>query len=474
MKSLVILWILIFAQWHVFSTETECDLNFDNKDPSHILAQMEAIYSMDMEKSQLCFSMLKSFLIETTNSASETNLNSNKNIINTFYTDHRQENLERIQYLMSLLLENPDELQTITPDAHPELQAKGGIRIKSSFTHMNRIHSILSRPTPSDSEPSYLEKQIQQLQLELQQQSQAPIFWNPYLAQPLQGIPIEKQLNIAEEKALENTEQEIEIASVDLQPTKKQKKTSDKEYIWVETFHIEFPSTTLCKKSFDEISTAIFTAFKTYENVLTDFINNHKDMDFIYTNIIEWLDSIHNQSEQTSQNRHPIASNLTTYNMSIDQIPDFILNAMTSAQQESFTYMMNLVRKYTWMQNLYFEYRKCAPQIFQEQIWISYSAPAPFNVAVDPHNALPPNSTENTDISLSDINILYELSIQTPPFASSFKQSYPIRIFRQSNVNWNDFTENDIRKRYEPQWDNLLQFLQDFISRNRTYLDVSL
>ena len=146
------------------------------------------------------------------------------------------------------------------------------------------------------------------------------------------------------------------------------------------------------------------------------------------------------------------------------QIPDFILNSMTLEQKESFTHIMNLIRKYTWMKNLYFEYRKCLPQIFREHIWISYTAPAPFNEE---------NPKNRVQQALPNIDISYELSSYTPHYLSSLKQSTPLRTLQESSVPWNNFNSNNIKNNYESEWSNTLQFLQHFISQKREYLHVS-
>ena len=139
---------------------------------------------------------------------------------------------------------------------------------------------------------------------------------------------------------------------------------------------------------------------------------------------------------------------------------------MTDEQKEKLLRIINLSRKYSWMYNLHFEYRKCLPKVFREHLLVSYSAPAPL-LAETPN---PASQNEKP----SDIDLLYEFSIHTPPFASSFKQSYPLRIFRQSYADWDDFTSNDLKNRYEPEGSETLQFLKQFILQNRTYLDVSL
>ncbi len=455
MKRLFILWVLTFTQWNAFSTN--CDLTFDNKEPSHIVEQMEKIYSMDIEQGLLCFSTLKTSLLETSTNTTQTskaNPMERQTLIDRFYGNYRQENLERIEYLMSLLVESSNDVKNIKPDAHPILQDPDLSLIKTPFfTHMNQTQAILSRSIPSDSELSTLEEQIKKLQ----PQSKFPMFLNPYLglSLPIKDINLENSSDIPE-----NTEQNITTINIDSTP----EENSKQEQVWTETVHIEFPAIFVCTRPDNEMARTFSAASKVYENTLADFISSHADMDFIYTNIMEWIDLVNNQDGQNLQNSHPILD-LTTYNMNVNQIPDFILNSMTVEQKESFTHTMNLARKYTWMQNLYFEYRKCFPQVFREHIWISYTAPVPFTTEENPNNTL--------QQTLSDIDILYEFSSYTAPFASSFKQSIPLRILQESNVHWNDFTSNDIRNRYEPKWNNTLQFLQHFISRNRKYLDVS-
>ena len=133
MKFLFILCVLILTQWNAFSLD--CSLTFDNKEPAYIVEQMEKIHSMDIEQGLLCFSMLKTFFIERTPEpalTSETN-EEDRQYINDLllYENDRRENLERIEYLMSFLLENPIDFTNINPQIHPTIQKKDLFLIKS-------------------------------------------------------------------------------------------------------------------------------------------------------------------------------------------------------------------------------------------------------------------------------------------------------------------------------------------------------
>lgn len=448
------IWALTALQWNVFSLD--CGFNFDsNKDPSHVLKHITAIDQMPADKAVLCFNELKSLLIET---EPQTNISDNNTQnIDFAYENHRQENLERIQQLILLTNENQNKIQKITPPLHPEISGNNMFVIKTTLTQINQINFIAGKPVFSES-PSDLERQVEKLQ----PQQQNPMLWNPYLRLPWTLPQRDNFLDKLAQEPTQNTEQ----AASRFHPNRKKEniQPDSQQYIWTENIHIEFPTIILCRKPADELSQSFFTAFKNYEKELVDFTNNHIEIRHIYINIMEWLDSIRNQEGQNLPNTHPLF-NFAVYNIQFNQIPDFILNSMTDEQKEKLLRIINLSRKYSWMYNLHFEYRKCLPKVFREHLLVSYSAPAPL-LAETPN---PASQNEKP----SDIDLLYEFSIHTPPFASSFKQSYPLRIFRQSYADWDDFTSNDLKNRYEPEGSETLQFLKQFILQNRTYLDVS-
>ena len=448
MKLLLILCVL--TQWSAFGED--CPLTFDNKEPSHILEQMEQIYSMDIDQGLFCFNRLKTFLTEEFSSAPADFLTADAQNTRRLlpYRDDRQENMERIEYLMSLLLTNSNNTADITPQAHPALREKNLFFVKTTLTHINQKRSLSSRPPQEeDEEYSQTEKQIKQFQ----SQPQHSVFLNPYLgfAPPLAEPPSKPP--ISSEDAEDSPP---DITAVNLYDAPEG--TRSKEHLWTETIHIEFPSIVLCKQPMDSTAKIFAGALKIYENAVTDFANNNTDTDLLYTDTMKWIHLEKNQEGQSLQNSHS-TFDTAVYNVNIHQIPDFILSGMTSEQRNSFTYMMNLVRKYIWMKNLYFEYRKCLPQIFREHIRLSYTAPTPFD-------------KESFEVS-PGVGISYELSSYTPPFASSFKQNTPLRSLQESHIQWDNFHSNNIRNKYESEWISTLQFLQNFISQKRTYLNVS-
>lgn len=459
MKSLLTLWVLIFIQWQAFSFD--CNLTFNNKTPSHIMSQMEEIYLMNMETGLVCFHELKNFLIEPIPVESKTE--NIKDILDNIYGNNHQENMERIQYLMSLLMENTGNIQKIAPRMHPEVSSQQMFPMRTTVTQITQTPSITGKPVLPDDRLSDLDKQVKQLQ----PQQQMPMLWNPYFFLPL--TPSERDL--ISQRSFHTPEAQgikIDTLNVDSTMNQKPKQSFEEEYVWTETFHIEFPAISVCKKPADEMSKLFQTTFKNYQVAIVEFTDSHTDMELIYVDIMEWLDSIRNQNGYNLQNTHPFFD-VTAFSAQLNQIPDFIMDGMTPEQKENFNHMMDLIRKYIWMYNLYFEYRKCLPTLFREHLLFSYSVPVPLEITPDSQRL----SEDNLDISLSDINFLYEFSAYTAPFVSPFKQNYPLRLFRQNNVSWNDFTSNDLRSRYEPEWQNTLEFLKYFISRNRMHLDVS-
>ena len=367
--------------------------------------------------------------------------------------------MERIQYLMSLLTENYNDAQEISPQLHKEISEDDMFPIKITLTQINQTQFVTSVPVFSETS-SDLDKQVERLQ----PRQQTPMLWNPYLRLPWM-LPQRDTFMAEPLQAPNPAEQTAQMDNPDGTIKQNPKKPDEQKYTWTENIHIEFPSIILCRKPSDELSQAFFTAIKNYEKELIDFTDNHIEIRRTYINIIDWLDSIKNQEGQNLQNAHPLF-NFTVYNIQFNQIPDFILNSIDEEQKEKLIHIINLSRRYSWMNSLYFEYRKCLPTIFRENLLISYSAPIPLQMESPSRPSLQAEQ-------LSDIDILYELSIHTSPFASSFKQSYPIKIFRQSYVDWNDFTLNDLKVRYEPEWSEALQFLQQLILQNRTHLDVS-
>ena len=450
------IWALTAVQWNVFGSD--CGFTFDSKDPSHILEYITAIGLMPDEKAVLCFYELKSFLIDT---EPQTHiLDNNKQIIEFAYENHRQENLERIQYLMPLVLESQNDTQKIKPQLHPEISRDNTFPINITLTQINQTNFIAGKPVFSET-PSDLERQVEKLQ----PQQQNPMLWNPYLRLPWMLPQRDSFLDKLAQEPTQNTEQTASHVHSNKEEGYRLYQSDSQKYIWTENIHIEFPTIILCRKPSDELSQAFLSTFKNYEKELVNFTNKHVEIRNIYVNTMEWLDSVKNQEGQNLPNAHPLF-NFAVYNIQFNQIPDFILNSMTDEQKEKLAHIIKLSRKYSWMYNLHFEYRKCLPKVFREHLLISYSAPAPLLTDTS-------NSASQND-KLSDIDLLYEFSTHTPPFASSFKQSYPIRIFRQSYADWGDFTSNDLKNRYEPEWSEILQFLRQFILQNRTYLDVSL
>ena len=449
MKRLFIL--CIFIQWSAFGSD--CDLTFDNKEPSRILEQMQAIDLMDAEKALICFNDLKSFLIE----AVPDNINStdvHTPTTDTVYDNPRQENLERIQYLMSLIIENQSDMQHITPQLHSEMKSENTFPIKVTSTKINQIQSITNKPLLSDETFSDLDQHV----TKIQPQRQMPMLWNPIFpwTLPQQNLFTDRSVH-----APANTNQETEIVNPGTIVEQTHRKPVEQKQIWKETIHIEFPSIVICRQPADEISQELHKAFLHYASEISDFTDSHPDIVRIYVNIVEWKDSVRNQGVQSLQSSYSLFD-FSSYSAHFSQIPDFITNNLTSEQKESLAQIINLSSKHFRMYNLHFEYRKCLPKVFQEYLLISYSAPTPSQA--DTHSPPAP---------LSDIDLLYKLSVHTPLFASSVKQSYPLRMFRQSHIDWDDFSENDMRSRYEPEWDNTLQFLKNLILQNRNYLNVS-
>lgn len=503
MKHLFILWIL-FSQWQVFSSE--CGLTFDNKNPDHIMNHVEEIYLMDMETGLLCFNELKTFLIEPWVSKNSTAKNI-QDIIDNIYGNDHQDNLERIEYLMSLLL-NTSNIQDVKPSAHSEISSQQMFPIRITLAQITQTPTITSSLAEAENIPSDLDTQIKQLQ---SQRQQTPMFWNPYFFFPPADLDRDLILQGSSRTPPQNQSAAIDTLNADSTTDQQPRQSFAEEYIWTETFQIEFPAIVVCRASTDDISRLLFKALKQYEYELTEFTDQNADMEQIYTDIMEWLDSIRNQNGYNLQNTHPIFD-VTSYSVQLNQTPNFILNGMTAEQKEKFTDMMSLVRKYAWMYNLHFEYRKCLPTAFREHLLLSYSASTPLEMTLDPEK-----STENH----LDINIFYEFSAYTPPFASPFKQSYPLQVLQQNNVSWNDFESNELRSRYEvnwvedkeceekkknkeaeesteennnkkgkesieenteeeeckkipeSKWNTTLEFLETFISKNRTYLNVS-
>ena len=453
------IWVLTAVQWNTFGSD--CGFTFvdNNKDPSDILEHITAIHQMSAKKAVLCFNELKSVLIDT---EPQTNISgSNKQSIDFAYENHRQENMARIQHLMPLVIENQNEIQKMTPPLHPEISKYNMFGIQTTFTQMSQTNFIAGKPVFSET-PSDLERQVEQLQ----PQKQNPMLWNPYLHLPWM-LP---QRDTFLDKLVQEPIQDTEQTAHSFQPIKEKDlrlyQSGNQQYFWTENIHIEFPSVILCRKPADELSQAFFTTFKDHAKELVDFTNKFMEIRNIYEHIMEWLDSVKNQEGQNLPNIHPLF-NFAVYNIQWNQMPDFILNSMTDEQKEKLTHIINLSRKYSWMYNLHFEYRKCLPKVFREHLLISYSAPTPLQTT-DSSKPFPQIE------KLSNIDILYEFSIHTPPFASSFKQSYPIRILQQSYAKGDDFTSNDLKNRYEPEWSETLQFLRQFILKNRAYLDVSL
>ena len=450
MKKYFFIWALTAVPWNVFSLD--CGFTFENKEPSHILEHLTAIDLMPAEKAVLCFNELKYFLIDTEPQIHISD--NNKQSIEFAYENPRQENLERIQQLIPLLIENQNKIQKITPPLHPEIEKHNMFTIKTTLTHINQTNFITGRSVFSEM-PSDLERQVEQLQ----PQQQNPMLWNPYLHIPWMLPQRENFLDKLTQKSAQNTEQAVDHFYPSKEEEHRLHQFGSQQYIWTENIHIEFPTLILCRKPSDELSQTFFSIFKNHETELVNFTNNHIEIREIYVNIMEWLDSVKNQEGQNLPNTHPLF-NFAVYNIQWNQIPDFILNSMTDEQKENLAHIINLSRKYSWMYNLHFEYRKCLPKTFREHLLISYSTPSPL-LTTDPSQHFPQAE------KLSDIDLLYEFSIHTPPFASSFKKSYPIRIFRQSYADWDDFTSNDLTKRYEPEWNNTLQFLKQFILQNR-------
>ena len=485
MKQLFMLWILIFTQWQVFSSD--CNLTFDNQTPSYVMSQIEEIYLMDMETGLVCLHELKAFLIEPSPHVDDITQNI-QNILHDLYGNNHQENLERMQYLMSALLNNQDGIQNIKTRMHPEISSQQMFPIRTTPTQITLTPSITSKPVlPGDKSP-HLDKEIEQLQA----QQKTSTLWNPFffLLPPLpeRDIILQRPSHTSENQEI------IDTLNVDSSDAQQPRPSFAEEYVWTETLQIEFPAIIVCKQPADEMSNLFFTTLKKYEAELVEFTDNHIDMETVYMDIMEWLDSIRNQNGNNLQNTHPVFE-IITYSTQLNQIPDFIMNGMTPEQKENFDHMMNLVKKYSWMYNLRFEYRACLPTAFRERLLFSYSVPVPLEITLDSQTL----SEDHLDIRLSDINIFYELSAYTSSFVSPFKQSYPLRVFRQNNVSWNDFTSNELRNRYEANWvedkkckedkankekeecgkipesywNTTLEFLKNFISKNRMYLNVS-
>lgn len=460
-RNHLILYILLFTQWNAFSSD--CDLTFENKDPDYILEQIEAIHLMDVETAFICFNALKFSIVDLSMS---TNLpGGTQNNTETLYKNHRGENIDRIQYLMSLLSKDVGEIDAIKPDPHPILRSMEDMfLIRTTYAKINQTQSILNR---SEDKSSNLKKQI----TKLQSQSPPPLLWNPLFNIPIPNIVIDTKPNTVEED-----KQETLILDSDPKTLQQSKNRSEQTPVWTETLHIEFPSTTACRKPGNEMTQALHKSINHYEREMADFADNHLDLESLYIQIMKWFDSINNQNGHNLQNSHPLLD-WVTYTTQLNQVPEFLFNDMTPEQQESFTHMIDLIRRYSWALNLYFEYRRCIPTIFREHIFLSYTAPIPFTI-----------ETDSVRAHLSDINILYEFSSHTPTFLSSFKQSYPLRILRQNNLSGRNFISNDLRNRYETnwvkegrsneavpvsKWNTTLNFLENFISRNRRYLNVS-
>ncbi|MDE0150895.1 MAG: hypothetical protein OXK80_00140 [Bdellovibrionales bacterium] len=434
MKHLFILWILI-SQWQVFSSE--CDLTFDNKNPDHIINQIEEIYLMDIETGLLCFNELKTFLIEPwddENSATK----DIQNIIDSIYGNDRRDNLERIEYLMSLLL-NTSNAQDVKPNVHSEISSQQMSPIRITLTQITQTPTITSNLIESENIPSDLDTQVKQLQ---SQRQQTPIFWNPYFFFPSAGFDRNLLLQNSPRTPPRNQIETIDTLNVDSTTDQQPRQSFEEEYIWTETFQIEFPAIVLCRTSADDMSRLFFRTLKKYEDEIIEFTNQNLGMEQIYIDIMEWLDSIRNQNGYHLQNSHPIFD-VTSYSVQLNQVPDFILDGMTTEQEEKFKDMMNFVRKYVWMYNLHFEYRKCLPTAFREHLLLSYSVPAPLEMGEDPEKPVE---------DYLDINLFYEFSTYTSPFASAFKQNYPLYVLQQNNVSWNDFESNELRNRYEANW----------------------
>lgn len=450
--------ILLFIQWNAFGSD--CGFSSDQKDPELILEQITAINLMDEKKAVLCFNELKSFLIETEPHTNAVNNNQQNIDISTAYENSRKENLERIQYLLSLTTENQENTQKITPHLHAEISGKNMFPIKITLTQINQTQFIAGKPIFSNQTPSDLDKQVEKLQ----PQQQTSMLWNPYLRLPWM-LPTREPFLGQMTQAPAPNEQTTEAFPPNGEKEQTLQWPNEHKHVWTENIHIEFPAIILCRKPADELSQAFFTAFKNDEKELINFTNNHTEIRQIYINIMEWLDSIRNQEGQNLPHTHPLF-NFAVYHVQWNQIPDFILESITAEQKEKLTHLINLSKRYSWTYNLHFEYRKCLPKVFRENLLISYSAPAPLQTETS-FGSSPQNE------KLFDIDLLYEFSVHTPPFASFLKKSYPIKIFRQSSTDWDDFTVNDMRNRYEPEWRKTLQFLRQFILQNRTYLDVS-
>jgi len=465
MKRLFTLWVLIFIRWQAFSSD--CNLTFEDKTPSHIISQMEEIYLMDMEIGLVCFNELKNFLIEPIQVESENVESEIKDIINGIKYRHKhRENIIRAQHLMSSLMDILKDNQDISsPPIHPEIPSKHMYPIRITLTQITQKISITGKPVLPDDKLSYLDRQIERLQPRRQQIQQL----NSYFFLPM-FIPIPSERTPILQGSFHTSEtQEIaNILNIDSTTDQKPKQSFKEEYIWTETFQVEFPSVLLCKKHKDERSKLFYTTFKNYEAAIAEFTDSHTDIKLLYINIMEWLDSIRNQNGYNLQDTR-FVFNFIAFSTQLNQIPDFITSSMTPEQTENFNHMVDLIRRYMWMYNLYFEYRKCLPVVFREHLLFSYSVPVPLEITPDSRRL----SGENLNISLSDINLLYEFSAYTAPFVSSAKQSYPLHLFRQKNVSWNDFISNNNRSRYEPNWQNIIEFLKHWISTKRMHLNVS-
>ena len=466
MKPLFIFCILI-SQHQVFSSE--CDLIFDNKNPEHIIKQIEEILLMDIEKGLLCFNALKSFLIEAWDPKNSLNKNVQDTIVHTVYGNHHHSNLERIQYLMSLLLSHT-KIEDVKPRMHSEITSRNKFPIfgtRVTLSQMNKTPIITTHPEQLENISSKMDIQ------KIQSQGQTPILWNPY--------PF---LNIKKSPQTPSQDQSEKTDTVNLDPTTDEQAEPfvEEDSIWTETFHIEFPAIVLCRKTSDDTATLFLKTSKQYEYELTKFVEQNIDIEEIYIHVIEWMDSIRNQNGYNLQNTHSLF-NFTSYSVQLSQIPDFIIDSMTIEQKEKFMTMMELIKKYMWMYNLYFEYRQCLPTAFREHLFLSYSTATPFQIKSDFNKS----SEHHLNIS-----VFYEFSAYTPSFVSPFKQSQPLHVFQQNTVNWNDFESNELRKKYEgrwgekckknkeecnkiheSKWNTTLEFLKTFISKNRTYLNVS-
>ena len=145
---------------------------------------------------------------------------------------------------------------------------------------MNQTQSLLSRPIPSSSEkPSQMEKQIKKFR----PQPQDSMFLNPYFGF-LMPIP-EASMEKPSSDKVEDTEPEVIAANLYSKP----KETTQKENLWTEAFHIEFPSVVVCKQPSDSTTKTFSAVLKIYENAVTDFVNSHNDIDFLYINIMKWI-----------------------------------------------------------------------------------------------------------------------------------------------------------------------------------------